>query len=556
MKSFSRLSIMSLPIYPFLMGLLPVFYFFAQNSFELEWFDIVRPMMITFLLTWVIYKISLQISSCRDAAMLATMVALLHFISYPLVFELVRSNIYTVRHRYFMPTWSLVFLSSYLLILYRVRKAESLKKVNYYMNLFMFMLFAMQLVRLVESTTHYADSSVIQQNNRLAAEKLAGEALARQRTGDRLPDIYYLVLDAYAREDILRTRFQYNNQTFLDSLRKMDFTVLDQSFANYPFTHLSLSSTLNLQYLDQIVIPEFVARAPATNPNRYQYLSSKFGKEYISRNQLRYFLEKLGYTWYRNDSGYPMTRLRIESPSDLAFGSVSQLELMILDNNMFGHLLGLLTNRYSVQAFSHQNWRKALNQFASLPTKNSPKFCFYHIVSPHGPFSFDDDGSVAPERVDGLVLPGVMDHKLVTKERDPKYRELYPKNVAGLNIYVRQAIEKILKQTNGEAIIIIQSDHGPSLGFNYYDIGKSDVQARFANLSAIYLPKKYSRKGFDSNMSNVNTFRLLLANVFGIDIPKLQDKAWFAFAGDLQFKEVTDAVQPNLEPPSEIRKSE
>lgn len=551
MKTLIGKSLMNWPIYPFLVGLLPVVYFFTQNSFELEWFDTVRPLAITFGLTWIFYKVSLQLSTCRDAAMLATMFAVLHFISYPLIFEFVRLHIFTIRHRYFLPAWSGLFLLIIVVTLFRIRKADSLKTFNYYMNFFMFILFAMQVFRLGESATHYASSTLIQQNNRAAAEKMVQQARAAARPGSKLPDIYYLVLDAYAREDILQSRFEFSNQSFLDSLRVMDFMVLDQSFANYPFTHLSLSSTLNLNYLDDIIIPEFVARAPATNPHRYQYLSSKFGKEYISRNQLRYFLEKMGYTWYRNDSGYPMTRLRIESVSDIAFGPVSQLELMILDNNMFGHLLGLMTNRYSVQAFSHQKWRKALEQFAQLPSKGSPKFCFYHIVSPHGPFSFDDDGSVAPERVDGLVLPGVMDDRLEWKDRDPKYRQLYPKNVAGLNIYVRQAVERIQRETNGEAIIIIQSDHGPSLGFHYYDIGKSDLKTRFANLSAIYLPKKYSRIGFGPDTSNVNTFRLILSNVFEVDLPKLEDKAMFAFAGDVQFKEVTGAVKTKPRQPTE-----
>lgn len=551
MKILTGKSLMSRPIYPFLVGLLPVVYFFTQNSFELEWFDIVRPLAITFGLTWIFYKVSLQLSTCREAAMLATMFAVLHFISYPLIFEFVRLHIFTIRHRYFLPAWSVVFLLIIVVTLFRIRKADSLKTFNYYMNFFMFILLAMQVFRLGESATHYASSTLIQQNNRAAAEKMVQQARAAARPGSKLPDIYYLVLDAYAREDILQSRFEFSNQWFLDSLRAMDFMVLDQSFANYPFTHLSLSSTLNLNYLDDIIIPDFVARAPATNPHRYQYLSSKFGKEYISRNQLRYFLEKMGYSWYRNDSGYPMTRLRIESVSDIAFGPVSQLELMILDNNMFGHLLGLMTNRYSVQAFSHQKWRKALDQFAQLPSKGSPKFCFYHIVSPHGPFSFDDDGSVAPERVDGLVLPGVMDDRLERKDHDPKYRQLYPKNVAGLNIYVRQAVERIQRETNGEAIIIIQSDHGPSLGFHYYDIGKSDLKTRFANLSAIYLPKKYSRIGFGPDTSNVNTFRLILSNVFEVNLPRLEDKAMFAFAGDVQFKEVTGAVKSKPRQPTE-----
>ena len=145
--------------------------------------------------------------------------------------------------------------------------------------------------------------------------------------------------------------------------------------------------------------------------------------------------------------------------------------------------------------------------------------------------------------MEGLVAPGVNDERLATASQNRKYRELYPKNLAGLNIYVLETITKILEKSNGEAIIIIQSDHGPSLGFNYYKIDESDLKSRFANLNAVYMPPNYERSQLDGNISNVNTFRVLLSSIFGVDLPKIKDRAWFAFAGNLEFSEVTNQVQ-------------
>ena len=67
-----------------------------------------------------------------------------------------------------------------------------------------------------------------------------------------LPDVYYIILDAYGRSDVLANKFDVDNADFLDTLRSMGFFVASCSQSNYAHTHLSLASSLNYRYLDDL----------------------------------------------------------------------------------------------------------------------------------------------------------------------------------------------------------------------------------------------------------------------------------------------------------------
>ena len=42
-------------------------------------------------------------------------------------------------------------------------------------------------------------------------------------TRNNLPDVYHLILDMYPDEDILRTRFGFNNNDFINELNSLGF---------------------------------------------------------------------------------------------------------------------------------------------------------------------------------------------------------------------------------------------------------------------------------------------------------------------------------------------
>ena len=63
----------------------------------------------------------------------------------------------------------------------------------------------------------------------------------RSRRADA-PDVYVILLDGYARADVLANAFGYDDSPFLDGLRSDGFEVADASHSNYLVTNLSVSS--------------------------------------------------------------------------------------------------------------------------------------------------------------------------------------------------------------------------------------------------------------------------------------------------------------------------
>ena len=69
----------------------------------------------------------------------------------------------------------------------------------------------------------------------------------------RRPDIYYIILDGYARSDVMSKLFGFDNEPFLKRLEQKGFYVARRSTANYCQTPLSLSSSLNAVYLNDLI---------------------------------------------------------------------------------------------------------------------------------------------------------------------------------------------------------------------------------------------------------------------------------------------------------------
>src|SRR5690606_1795655 len=76
------------------------------------------------------------------------------------------------------------------------------------------------------------------------------------------PNIYFFLMDAYARADKIKTILQYDNSPFLDLLRDRGFYVVDRATANYPVTWLSIASTLSMKYVQTESMPPYLSVAP------------------------------------------------------------------------------------------------------------------------------------------------------------------------------------------------------------------------------------------------------------------------------------------------------
>ena len=104
------------------------------------------------------------------------------------------------------------------------------------------------------------------------------------------PDIYYIILDAYARNDALLDLHNFDNSDFLRELEQRGFYVATEATSNYKYTIQSIPSSLNMAYLDGLGV-----RIPSSRDDIID----------ISRSHaLAAILRALGYEYIHLDSGY------------------------------------------------------------------------------------------------------------------------------------------------------------------------------------------------------------------------------------------------------------
>ena len=174
------------------------------------------------------------------------------------------------------------------------------------------------------------------------------------------PDIYYIILDGYCRQDVLKESYQYDNTAFLDQLQNRGFVVSQQATCSYPFSYISLSSTLNMQYIE---------RANQMDNNYYKF---------IQDNQVARCLKNCGYTYATVNTGWSGTYkskiadIQYDLPYSNGFLSAF-LEGSVLSPWMPNHA---------------DNVKHALESSNEAVTIKSPKFVFSHFLVPHAPYSF------------------------------------------------------------------------------------------------------------------------------------------------------------------------
>src|SRR4051812_29675911 len=237
-------------IHPFLLGTFPILALFARNVQDVPLGELIRPvglMLTGTLLAWLILAALLR--SGQRAGILVTLgLVLVHAgsrLPQWVDSSLSRLSVYWVPITVRVPPLLTVALAlaaalaiGYLLTA-RLRHLGTWTRA---LNVFAIVLLALPVVEVARA--------------RPSLTRPSGTAPAPVpiSPGTRKPpDIYYLILDGYARSDVMRRLFDFDNSAFLDRLEQKGFYVARCSTANYCQTPLSLSSSLNMSYLDAMV---------------------------------------------------------------------------------------------------------------------------------------------------------------------------------------------------------------------------------------------------------------------------------------------------------------
>ena len=329
------------------------------------------------------------------------------------------------------------------------------------------------------------------------------------------PDIYYIIVDAYARNDVLQSQYEFDNSAFLNELQRRGFYIGDQSRSNYHLTETSVASSLNMTHLDELGMDEFETRLPI--------------RSLISDSAVVRFLKSAGYSTACIESGKSDT-----SCVDFDWYFESPFALNEYQDVLYhGSVLPEILPGEYVRSAARLHGDRVINALEMIPQiiddRDKPTFVFSHMLSPHPPFVFDAEGNEVEHY--GYYLIADADSFTTPNGGDTGlYRDCYVQQLQYVNTRLIQMIDQI-QAKNRDAIIIIQGDHGPRMGFaDVEGSGESDPSARyregFSILNAIHVPRQY-RPQFYSSMSPVNTFRLIFNEVFKTNLPIIADHSFF-----------------------------
>ena len=316
------------------------------------------------------------------------------------------------------------------------------------------------------------------------------------------PNIYYLLFDEYPGYKGLKDSFAFGNDSLYHFFQVNGFRMLP-TFSNYDYTPFSMSSILNMQYVDSnydhglVTQKDIQQRIAEIKDARAIAIFKKMG--YAIENYSIFDIADQSSIAARN-SLFPIhTRLLTDK---------------ILHNRLFRDLGWLLiTGRFEIPGFrkkylyhidTDNHYAEQMVIESTRRKNNAPKFCYAHFLLPHGPYFRDSLGNL---RI--FNAPADM-YNMFDKPA-------FLSNLKYANSVISSLVTKIV-QSDSTAVIIVMSDHG----FHNYTTRADYDPLNFDNICALRLPQK-NYIDYKNKWSTVNFFPYLFNCAFGQQMPYLKD---------------------------------
>lgn len=504
----------------------------AHNIQENPLNQAVRALVVSLGLFLAIFAVLNWLTKNRALAALMTSIlaCIFFFYGHLHVFgELYRSTLgYNIfSHRFLLPLCGVVFV----LVVWFLRKAQSISEVT---NVFNIAAVILLLFPLYQITIHQ-----YRQATQRSFVGIDTQVLNIQQNPDFAPDVYYIILDKYTRADVLQEEFSFDNSAFIQGLEQRGFYVAECSLSNYSTTKFSLTSSLNLQYLD-VLFPDVVGGSG----------EGIIMDAYLQNNFVRAFFERRGYSVVSFQNDFYGTEWRnadyfIEVESSLrdterlshlltgqadteeesSLASIVRSLIFSLNLSKFEWLLMQTTSLRVVTDYlasqaddAGSTYLDDLRQYylVKLVLEEAheaveipgPKFYYLHLAAPHDPFVFTATG----------------EFKSILQDEDKiaYWEEGYIPQVEYVNDQMLSLVDKILEHSETPPIIVIQGDHGiPWFGRN-----TDGRQYQYTEiLNAYFLPYGGQTELYDS-ITPVNSWRLILSEVFDVPLDLLEDRSY------------------------------
>ncbi|MFC1524289.1 sulfatase-like hydrolase/transferase [Thermodesulfobacteriota bacterium] len=508
-------------LHPFILPLLPILNLAVNNAGQVSIEKVIYPSLVYLSATGILFGIIWLLNrNLNRSAMITTLLVVLFF-SYGRLFEVVWMWGFFDQMKTLNLVLALVFCGSWLgaaILLWRTPR--NLKPLGSFLTVTFSVLAVFLLGKL--AMVGFSSQKVIAHSTSGSGQELTYEAIPPIFDDrENLPDIYYIILDGYARSDVLESVYGFDNIDFVNSLRNKGFYVAEESWSNYPLTFLSLASSLSMRYLDEEInalTETYGAETKKRSPIFYRLIRKPKIVEILKSKGYRYA------TVLTNWAGTGKT-----FSADITYDCNP-----IIGGEFYSVLLRTTALRALVPSMAEMHLF-TLKKIEEMPAVKGPTFTFAHVLLPHNPYVFDRHGN---EKANIPMTLGFDD-----KTGGWRNREGYVDQMRFLNKRLEELVDRIINNSPVRPIIIFQADHGSATTeFDAPDREEPLASERLAVFNAYFVPEEMKSRLYPG-ITPVNTFRILLSTQFQVDYQPLPDRLYYSWYDQpYNLQDVTDSL--------------
>jgi hypothetical protein len=506
------------PFYPFIFSIFPSFTLLSQNSQQTSSTVVFAPAIASVVGTAVFYLLLCLVFKNWSKAAQVTLVFIFFFFTYGHVYNLLEeksvAGFLIGRHRILAPLWGLLWLG---FTIWLIRRPPFSPVLVTWLNALSILMFIIPLNQIVFNYLRQNQSLGQVKVNRESSTPVLQSSAAKNAITITQPDIYYIILDGHTRSDTLKKNYQVDNSAFINQLENLGFVLPACAQSNYAWTPFSMSSSLNMDYLDEIEKMYGIGIESTDTITLGKIISNSLVRRNLAQRGYRFVSFATDYPFLNiEDADYFITQ--DDNPLDVfksglqvsffekLFLRTTALRLASESIDALGLNIGSRVKSPEEARYEYILW--FLDQLEIVPDLPGPKFVYAHLTAPHEPYVINAEGEF---EYNLSVRPG------------------YGEQLTYIDQRIIPIIETILKKSKTPPIIILQGDHG------------RDMEDRMQILNAYYLPNGGKQKIY-STITPVNSFRVIFDYYFNGDYPFLDDVSYFSSDENQDLLTVVEAV--------------
>ena len=329
------------------------------------------------------------------------------------------------------------------------------------------------------------------------------------------PNIYLIVLDEYARTDMMKQQYGFDNTAFDAYLTGKGFHVSSTSENEIAATDVQSANLLNLDY---VFFASNLQLSGLPRENLYSNYADYRTKSYLfdllrANGYHSIAIDNPGVMYsFGNVNADEVLKMEVSTGVKITFDQ-NEVDFMLLlwddsvlhtVDGIWYTLWGWMDKKNNASIFD-RNVTMVQDSFAYIenfqPSDDTPTMLYAHILCPHLPFAFYPDGEIK-------------DASVVSIGWDAP--DAYTDNVQYATAQIEKGINHLL-EVDPDCVIILLSDHGARI---HLETAGMLLPEYLTDQNAVYFRgETYSK---NAGLSGVNTMRAVLSDALQIDLPLVE----------------------------------